>query len=160
VALTCAALSGCGGGGTKSTGETSGLTSASRARFVAQAEVICARLAARTRPLKARQATLKALPPAAADKAFVSLAHELAGDSRQAGGELETLAQRVGAQHAVGGLLASFSAEAADVSGIAEAAASEEATRGEVAETALRRSVAANEARAGEFGMKDCIGPE
>jgi hypothetical protein len=160
MALIGAALSGCGSGDAKTTGDARSLTSASRAQFIAQAQDICGRLADRAKPLKARQASLKALPATVADKDFVSLARELAADSRQAGSELDALARRVGADHAVEGLLASFATETADVSTIAGAAASEEATRGEDAETSLRRSVEANEARAQEFGMKDCIGSE
>jgi hypothetical protein len=131
-----------------------------KAQFVTQAQAICQGLSASEKPLKARQETLKSLPSAAADKLFVSLVDQVVKLSRAADSRLEALARPADDSSAISKLLAGFTAEINDAVGIARAARSEESTSGEASEDALKRSIAANIAAAGAFGMRACFGSE
>jgi hypothetical protein len=159
VGLAALLLSGCGGSGTR-TGAAGASAATTKARFVAQAEAVCRALSAQEQPLKARQESLKGLPVAEADKAFVSLARRVVSLSRAAEGKLQALPRPPDDAQAIEKLLTSFSEETADANDIANAAASRESTLGEGAEQALRRSIAANSALADAYGMKACIGSE
>jgi len=165
LAVVAAALllSGCGSAATPTTtahttASPQGTTT--KARFVAQAQAICRTLSEQEKPLKARQAALKGLPPETADTAFVSLVQQVVALSRAAESKLRALPRPAGDAHAIERLMSALSEEATDASGIAKAADNQESGLGEAAELALKRSVAANSALAAAYGMSDCIGSE
>jgi hypothetical protein len=153
---------GCGSSDTPtSTAHANGsAATATKAQFIAQAERICSALATDERPLKARQESLKGLPVASADAAFVSLVHQVIALSHTAASKLGALPRPAQDAAAIEKLLSSFSEETGEAKSIADAASRQESTAGEAAEDALRRSVAKNRALAAEYGMKDCIGSE
>jgi hypothetical protein len=154
--------SGCGSSSTPTiTTHANGAdATATKAQFIAQAEHICSTLATDELPLKARQESLKKLPAAAADKAFVSLVHQLVALSRTAAAKLAALPRPAQDAAAIEKLLSSFSEETSEATSIADAASRQESAPGEAAEDALRRSVAKNRVLAEQYGMKDCIGSE
>ncbi len=164
VGLVVLSLSGCGGSGTSvGTAGTSASTTgapATKARFVAQAEAVCRTLSAQEQPLKRQQESLKGLPVATADKDFVALAQQVVTLSKAAERRLRALPRPPGDDQAIERLLTSFSAETADATAIANAAARQESTIGEDAEQALRKSIAADSALASAYGMQACIGSE
>lgn len=166
VVLPVLALAGCGGGGTSTTTAHSSVSISAqqavttKARFIVTAEGICRALNAQEAPLKSRQASLKGLSPAAADKAFVSLVHQVVDLSRASIGRLRALPRPPVDAAAIDRLLTGLSEEATDANGIAVAAVAQESSSGEAAEDALRRSVADNRTLADEYGMKDCFGSE
>ncbi len=162
VVLAILLLSGCG---TTSTPSAKVSVSTPRggqtkARFIAQAEAICRTLSAQEQPLKARQESLKQLPTATAEKAFVSLAHQVVVISRAANNKLHALPRPPDDVQAIEKLLAGFSEEVAETTGIANAAVSQESSIGEAAERALKKSIATNSALADEYGIKGCTGSE
>jgi hypothetical protein len=149
-------LAGCGASGSASTAGAS----AAKARFVADAQSVCRTLKAQEQPLKARQESLKGQPTAVADKAFVSVARQVAALSRAADGKLQALPRPAADAHAIAGLLTSFSQEIADVSDVANAVAENQPAIGESADAALRKSIAQNSALADAYGMNACVGSE
>lgn len=148
-------LAGCGGGSASTAG-----ASTEKAHFVAHAQAVCRTLEARERPLKARQESLKGQPTATADKAFVTLARQVAVLSRAAEGKLQALPRPAADAHAIAGLLTSFTQEIADVSAVANAVADNQPETGESADAALRKSIAQNSALADAYGMNACVGSE
>lgn len=162
VVLACLLCSACGSSGTPttSTPATRSASTASKAQFVAHAERICSTLSQQEKPLKARQETLKQLPPAVAEKAFVAIVRQVIALTRAAAGKLQTLPQPTGDTQAIHNLLSSFSEESSDATAIASAATGQEASSGEAVQGALRKLIADNRALAAEYGMKDCIGSE
>jgi hypothetical protein len=169
IALATATLvvTGCGSSGTQtasSAGTTTAVKSsgstATKAQFIAQAEVICRKLAAEEQPLKARQEALRGLPATATEKPFVSLADQVVTLSHRAEGELRALSQPPAEAGKIKQLLTVYSEEATDVSNIAYAGAHQVNSTGEAAAQALKRSIAVNRAAARELGMKDCIESE
>jgi hypothetical protein len=166
AALGALCLSACGSTGTSGAGGHASASSKlagpplTRAQFVARAEAICHTLSAHERPLRARQESLKDLPQAEADHAFVSLADQVVALSRQAATKLAALRTSAADTSAVEKLLSSFSAETKDAAAIATAASKEESTPGEQAADALKLTVDRNLAEAEQYGMKDCIGSE
>jgi hypothetical protein len=168
IVLPVLALAGCGGGGSgtsNTTAHTAVSTSTqtaatTKALFVAQAEGVCRALNAQEAPLKGRQASLKGLSPTAADKAFVSLVHQVVDLSHTAIGRLRALPRPPADAAAIDRLLAGLTEETTDANGIAVAAAAQESNSGEAAEDALRRSIADNRSLAAAYGMKDCFGSE
>jgi hypothetical protein len=162
VAVLCA---GCGGSSTSTAGAHAGgasSTSASttKAQFVAQAEAICRTLSSQEKPLKARQESLKGLPPEAADAEFVSIVSKVVTYSQTAAGKLNALALPPGDAPAIEKLLLSFSEETGDAKAIEQAARKQESTPGEDAQDALRKKIDENLPQAEAYGMKDCIAAE
>jgi hypothetical protein len=156
IAMAAFGATGCG---TSSTHTVAGNATASatpskplatKAQFVAQAEDICRKLSSQEKPLKARQESLKGLPAASSDEAFVSLANQLVTLARTAVGQLRALPRPPGEAGKIKQLLTVYNEEATNVSNIA----------GEAAAAALKRSIATNSSLAQAFGMKDCIGGE
>jgi hypothetical protein len=166
VGLIAVLLSACGTTGTPTTTVHADVSASTpnalptKARFAAQAQAICVTLSAQEKPLEARQGSLKGLPITTAEKAFVSLARQVVVLSRAADSKLERLPRPPSDARAIEQLLRSFSEEATDATGIADAAANQESTAGEAAEGALKKSIAANSSLAAAYGMKDCIGSE
>jgi hypothetical protein len=166
VGLAVLLLSGCGTAGTRTAtahervSASTHRTAATKARYIAQAEAVCRALSTQEKSLKARQESLKGLPSASADKAFVSLARHVVALSRAAEGKLHALPPPPADVRAIDVLLTSFSEEIADATDIANAAANQESTIGEAAEGALKKSIADNTSLASAYGMKDCIGSE
>jgi hypothetical protein len=164
--LATVLLSGCGSSGTGTTGAYAGQSAstagvqATTAHFVAQAEAVCHTLSVQEQPLKARQESLKGVPTATSDKAFVSLARQVVTLSRATDEKLRALARPPAAGRAIEQLLSAFAEELVYATNIATAAANEENTPGEDAVNELRKSIAANSALAATYGMKDCIGAE
>jgi hypothetical protein len=163
VAVLC---SGCGGGSSTSTtgaragGASSTSASATKAQFVARAEAICRALSSQEQPLKARQESLKGLPPEAADAEFVSIVSKVVAYSQTAAGKLNALALPPGDAAAIEKLLLSFSEETGDAKAIEQAARKQESTPGEDAQDALRKKIDENLPQAEAYGMKDCIAAE
>ena len=161
LAMTLAALLSAGCGGTNTTPTTAPASTGAtttKAHYIALAEEICATLVARERPLRVRQESLRSLSGAAAGQTFVALAQQVVALSRAASAKLAAIPPPAADRAAVEKLLSSFAAEITDATAIADAAAKQESTPGEDAETALRRSIAANAALADELGMRGCIG--
>jgi hypothetical protein len=156
------ALSGCGGAGKSNvtTSASAQESQASKARFIAQAEVICGKLKAQETVLRAHQEALKGLATQSADTAFVALVNQLVADSRSAEGKLRALPRPAKNAGAIEGLLNALSEEGAYATGIAKAASNQESALGETAEKDLKASVVRNSAVAARYGMKDCIGSE
>ena len=149
-------LSGCGGTGSTASG-TGASAAAAKAQFVAQAARICAGVSTQEQPLKRREESLKHVPLAQADQEFVSLAREAASIARAADGELAKLPRPSGDAHTIEGLLRAYSEEATDATRIADAAANQENSAGEVASRALASSILHNSSSAKSYGMKDCF---
>jgi hypothetical protein len=155
------ACSGCSGSTPTTTAHANrSATAATKAHFVAQAERICSTLATDEQPLKTRQESLKGLPVATADKAFVSLVHQVVALSQTAASKLGSLPRPAQDAAAIEKLLSSFSQETSEATSIADAASRQESTAGEAAEDALKRSASKNRVLAQEYGMQDCIGSE
>ncbi len=155
-ALVLVLLAGCGASGSTSTAGAS----AAKARFVADARSVCRTLKAQEQPLKARQESLKGQPTAVVDKAFVSVARQVAALSRAADAKLQALPRPAADAHAIAGLLTSFSQEIADVTHVASSVADGQPAIGESADGALRKSIAQNSALADAYGMNACVGSE
>ena len=166
VALLALLLSGCGTTGTPSATVHAKVSASSpqalptKASFIAQAQAICRALSAQEAPLKTRQESLKGLPNAAADSAFVSLARHVVALSQAANGKLQALARPPGDASAISELVRNFSQDATYVADIAEAAVKQESTGGEDAEDLLKRSLARDSRLADAYGMQDCFGSE
>jgi hypothetical protein len=154
--LVLVLLAGCGASGSASTAGAL----AAKARFVADAQSVCRTLKAQEQPLKARQESLKGQPTAVADKAFVSVARQVAALSRAADAKLQALPRPTADAHAIAGLLTSFSQEIADVTNVANAVAENQPAVGESADAALRKSIAQNSALADAYGLNACFGSE
>jgi hypothetical protein len=166
LAVTMAAFgaTGCGTSSTKTTAGNASSSPASsksiatKAQFIAQTESVCHKLSSQERPLKARQESLKGLPAASSEKAFVSLASQVVTLSRSAAKQLGALPRPPGEAEKIGELLTAYNEEVMNVANIAYSAAHQESSAGEAAEAALKRSIATNSGLAQEFGLKDCIG--
>ena len=155
-------LTGCGGSGTptKTTTQSPAEASAAKARFIAQAKVICGTLGTQEKALRVRQEGLKGLSSQSAVTEFVSLVHQLVADSRTAEGKLRALLRPAADAHPIERLLSAMAEEAAAASGIAKAAGNQESALGEVAARTLKRTVANNSAPAVTYGMGACVGSE
>ena len=157
-------LSGCGSSSKPTTAASSttpsAASSSTKAQFVSQASAICSALRAAEKPLQAQQEKLKALPSPTIDTAFVALVRHVVRLARAAESKLRDVPIPAGNAHAIEQLLNAFAEETTDANGIAKAANLQEATLGELAAKDLQKSVAANKALAGEYGMGDCIGSE
>ena len=153
------ALAGCGSSSTNtSTAQTTAGSATTKAQFAAKAEVICQRLTAQEKPLKARQESIKHLSVAASEKAFIKLVGELVDFSNAAGSKLKALPRPSADAAKIEQLLEAFRAETADVAEIARAVSHQETANGEAAAASLKRSVDNNTSAAEGLGMKECIG--
>jgi len=158
LALAALVVSGCGGSSAKATGPSRPGARTTQAQFVARASSICQGVRTQEQPLQTREASLKRLPVAKADAAFVSLARQAASIARTAGKRLRALARPAADAHEIEDLLQAYSAEATDAQNIANAAVNQENKLGEAASIALARSIALNSASANRLGMGDCFG--
>jgi hypothetical protein len=165
VAMAAFGATGCGTSSTQTTaGNASSSPGASKSiastktQFITQTESICHKLSSQEKPLKARQESLKGLPAASSEKAFVSLASQVVTLSRSAAKQLGALPRPPGEAEKIGELLTAYNEEVMNVANIAYSAAHQESSAGEAAEAALKRSIATNSGLAQEFGLKDCIG--
>jgi hypothetical protein len=159
-AVGCGASSTQTTAGSASTSATASKSIATKAQFIARAESICRKLSSQEKPLKARQESLKGLPPASSDKPFVSLADQVVTLSRGAVSQLRALPRPPGEAGRIAELLTIYNEEATNVSNIAYSVAHQESSAGEAAAAALKRSIATNSGLAQEFGLQDCIGSE
>ncbi len=166
LVLAALSLAACGGSGGSSASDGASAaapvtgSNATKTEFVAQAQAVCAALSTAEQPLKARQESLKGLPTAAADRAFVSLAHQLVALSSAASSKLHALAVPAADARPIRTLLSGFSEEIDDASDIATAAAAEDNSSGELAAKSIRRLIATYGSLADAYGMSDCIGSE
>jgi hypothetical protein len=164
VAMAAFGATGCGTSSTQTTaGNASSSPAASKsiatkAQFIAQTESVCHKLSSQERPLEARQESLKGLPAASSEKAFVSLASQVVTLSRSAAKQLRALPRPPGEAEKIEKLLTAYNEEVMSVANIAYSAAHQESSAGEAAEATLKRSIATNSGLAQEFGLKDCIG--
>jgi hypothetical protein len=164
VGLAALTLAGCGASSSPpsqhggSASASSALTA--KARFVAQAQAVCRALSRQEQPLRARQESLKRVPSATSAQDFVALVRQVGVLSRAADRKLRALSRPPGDARNIETLLSGFSAELADVSQLATAAAKQESVPGETAVLALRRTVAHDGALANEYGMKVCFNSE
>jgi hypothetical protein len=150
-------VSGCGSTTAKTTSTAGSSASSTPAQFIAQASRICQGVSAQEQPLKTREESLKNLPVAQADKAFVSLARQAASIAQSADEQLRALPRPSADAQAISQLVQAYSEEAADANDIANAAVHQESGLGESASRALARSTARNSASAQKLGMGACF---
>lgn len=158
-----AALAGIGAAGCGSTsshpasGAPTAATRQAEARFIAGAQAICRAVSAQQKPLRARQESLKSLPPAVSDRDFVALADEVVTLSSSAYTHLSALPRPAGERAEIEKLLAAYQGQTRDAANLAYAVAHKEDPVGEAAAGALKHSIEVNAHEAARLGMGACM---